>query len=203
MIAIARPCSLSHDASLLHDRFIEMLPRIKRYAVLAFMEQSPDVREEYVQEVVANAYVAFARLVELGKQDMAYATPLARYAIRQVRSGRRVGAKLNVRDVMSPANRNVRIESLDRFDRQDDEWKEALIEDRHAGPAEVAASRIDVAAWFRSMGRTKRRIARKLAMGEATSKVAVMFGLTPGRISQLRLELRESWAAFQGEVAVA
>ena len=30
-----------------------------------------------------------------------------------------------------------------------------------------------------------------------------MFGLTAGRVSQLRRELAESWAEFQGELAVA
>ena len=40
-------------------------------------------------------------MVQLSKQDVAYATPLAQYAIKQVRSGRRVGTKINIRDVSS------------------------------------------------------------------------------------------------------
>jgi hypothetical protein len=87
-------------------------------------------------------------------------------------------------------------------DASEGEWKEALIEDRKAGPAETAAARIDVAHWFRSLARKKRRIAQTLARGEGTGKVASMFGLTAGRISQLRGELAESWAEFQGELAV-
>jgi hypothetical protein len=143
------------------------------------------------------------RLVERGKESIAYATPLARFAIRQVCAGRRVGTKLNQGDVMSPANRCVVVESLVRFDQRDAEWKEALVEDRRAGPAEVAASRIDMAAWFRSLARKKRRIAQILAKGEATGKVARMFGLTAGRISQLRQELQKSWEEFQGGAVFA
>ena len=153
---------------------------------------------ERVQEVIANTYVAFSRLAQLGKEDLAFATPLAAYGVKQVYAGRRVGTSLNQRDVMSPANRQVSVESLDGFDWRDGAWKEALIEDRKAGPAEIAAARIDVAAWFRSLARKKRRIAQSLAQGESTSQVARLFGLTAGRISQLRQELAQSWAEFQG-----
>ena len=79
--------------------------------------------------------------------------------------------------------------------------RETLVEGRHAGPAETAAARIDLAAWFRSLARKKRRIARELARGEGTGNVARIFGLTAGRVSQLRRELAESWAEFQGEAA--
>jgi uncharacterized protein YerC len=60
-----------------------------------------------------------------------------------------------------------------------------------------------VAAWFRSLARKKRRIAKLLATGETTSKVASVVGLSPGRISQLRRELQTSWLVMQDELAVA
>ncbi len=143
--------------------------------------------------MVANAFVAFVRLAERDKVDLAYPTPLAQYAIRQVRAGRRVGSKLNVRDVSSRYAQRVKsfaVEQLGEFDDQQGVWREALIEDRQAGPAETAAARIDVADWFKSLGRNKRKIAKSLARGEATSTVARLFGLTAGRVSQLRQELK-------------
>ena len=143
------------------------------------------------------------RLVELGKQDVAYATPLAQYAIRQVRSGRRVGSKLNQRDVMSPANQRVYIERLDQYDTADGNWKEVVVEDRHATPADTAAARLDLAQWFRSLPRRNRRIAKVLAYGESTAAAAKQFGISPARVSQLRQELRQSWQALQGELAAA
>jgi hypothetical protein len=199
MISFAKPCSSTQS----HDKFLAMLPAIREQARLAFRAHNPEAKEELIAEVVANAFCAFARLVERGKQDVAHATPLAWYAIRQVRCGRRVGSAIKSRDVMSLANRHVVVEPLDWFDDQAGEWREALVEDKHAGPADTAAARIDVAAWFRSLGRTKRRIAKLLARGEATGTVAKKFGLSPGRISQLRAELQESWNEFQGELAVA
>jgi CO dehydrogenase/acetyl-CoA synthase epsilon subunit len=38
-----------------------------------------------------------------------------------------------------------------------------------------------------------------LAKGETTSETAKKFGVTPARVSQLRLWLKENWEGFQGE----
>ncbi len=182
--------------------FLAMLPTMKEIARYAFRAHRAEMREELIQEVIANAYLAYARLVAFGKQNVAYPTPLARYAIRQVCSGRRVGSRLNVRDVLSPAARGrVTLERLDQFDREG-EWKEAIVEDRKAGPAETAAARIDMAAWLQSLPRRARQIARMLANGESTSGAAKNFDVTLGHISQYRRELETSWRQFQGEAAV-
>ena len=42
-----------------------------------------------------------------------------------------------------------------------------------------------------------KQIAKDLAFGCSTSEVANKYGVTPGRISQLRRTLEESWVAFQ------
>ncbi len=184
-----------------HAAFLAMLPRIKLQARVAFRNRTIEAREELTQEVIANAYSAFARLVERGKVDSAFATPLAHYAIRHVRDGRRVGNKLNRRDLMSPANRRVRIERLDRYDSASSAWKEAIVADRRATPADTAAARLDLAEWFRSLPTRDRRIAKALAAGETTAEAARRFGVSPARISQLRHELRRSWRTLQGELA--
>jgi hypothetical protein len=202
MITFATPCASVQS----HDKFLAMLPAIREQARLAFRAHNPELKKELIAEVVANAFCAYERLVQRGKEDVAHPTPLSWYAIRQVRSGRRVGGKLRINDVTSPyarAARGIAVERLDQFDAEEGMWREVLVEDRRAGPAEIAASRIDVAAWFRSLDRTKRRIAKQLARGEGTGAVARMFGLSPGRISQLRAEFQQSWLTMQGEVAVA
>ena len=45
-----------------------------------------------------------------------------------------------------------------------------------------------------------RRIAVSLAVGNRTKEVARQFRLSPGRVSQLRRELHDSWQTFQGEL---
>jgi hypothetical protein len=155
-----------------------------------------------VEEVVVSSLAAYARLVERGKEELAFPSALARFAVAQVRQGRQVGARLNVRDVTSryaQQKKGFHVERLDQFDVTSDEWKEVLIEDRRATPAEVAASRIDFAAWLGTMTALRRKIALCLATGENTLDTARRFALSPGRISQLRREFRASWQAFHGE----
>jgi hypothetical protein len=184
-----------------HERFLEMLPLIRRQARLAFRRLQSDLKEELVEEAIANAFCRFSRLVRAGKEGRAFATPLADFAIRQVLAGRRVGTKFNVRDLTSPHRRSacrVVIERLDRFNSKEGEWKEVLVEDHRATPADVAAWRIDLTAWFRSLPRRHRRIAKVLAMGETTSEAARRFDVSLARISQFRGELRANWEEFQG-----
>ena len=99
------------------------------------------------------------------------------------------------------ARKRITVERLDVFDEREGEWKEVLLEDRHAGPAETAAARIDIAEWFARLPKKKRRIAQTLAKGETTKRTARQFRVTPGRISQMRRELQQAWRDFQGDAA--
>ncbi len=187
-----------------HAEFLQMLPTIQQYASTAFRHLKAEAKQEAVQDVTANALVAFVRLVELGKTDVAYPTVLAGYGISQFRSGRRVGTSLNVRDISSDycqRRKGVFVERLDRYDVQDSEWREIVVEDRQATPADIAATKIDFADWLQTLPRRQRRIAETLAMGETTSRTARMFHISPGRVSQIRRQLYEAWKTFQGESA--
>ncbi len=182
--------------------FEQMLPQIQRMAFGAFREKAPELREELAAEVVARAYCAFVRLVGQGRADIGYATPLAMFAVKQVKSGRRFGTKLNVRDISSEyaqMTKKITIQRLDRYDNQADMWRSVLVEDRHAGPAEIAATRIDFAAWLRSLSSRQRRMAMFLACGETTGAAARRFRVSPSRVSQIRKYLRKTWETFVGE----
>lgn len=186
----------------LNARFLKLFPTIRRQARVAFRHLPWHLREEFIAEVIANTYCSYVRLVQQGKADVAFATPLADYAIKHVRGGRQVGTRMNVRDITSRYCQNqkhVEIERLHRYDREEEEWLEILVEDRHAGPAQTAAMRIDFAAWLGKLPGKLRRIAEALALGEATKAVAGKFGLSPARISQLRRELKMSWDEFIGD----
>ncbi len=200
MIAVTK--SSRKTANAQHDeQFLTMVPAIQRYARSAFRNLRSQTREEAVCAVVADAFFAFRRLVELGKHDVAYATPLARFAVRRYWTGR-CACMPRGRDMMSQKARTARgivVERLDQFDEDAQHWRQALVEDRHAGPAEIAAARLDVAAWFRSLPRRSRRVAETLSLGNTTSHAARQFGVSRARVSQLRRELQASWQAFQGE----
>ena len=172
-----------------------MLPLIRSRAGLAFRKLDPESREDLIEEVVANAYCRLVRLVRHGKASLAYATPLANFAIRQVIAGRKVGSRSRIQDVTSPFARSSRGIHVERLDEQG-ALRSALVEDRRAGPAEIAAARIDVADWFHKMPDSHRGIAQALASGESTSDVARQFGLSSARVSQIRSLLKASWQRF-------
>ena len=73
------------------------------------------------------------------------------------------------------------------------------MEDRHAGPAEVAATRMDFDQWLQSLPKRLRKIATVLSTSETTSAMAKRFHLSEGRISQIRRELYNAWRRFVGE----
>jgi DNA-binding NarL/FixJ family response regulator len=204
MIVIAtKPQTVRCEVSAEHrERFLAMLPQICKQAGVACRMLGTEAKEEFVQSVVAAAYAAFVRLVELDKEDIAYATPLAQFGIKHVRCGRTVGTRLNVRDIGSPYAQIARGFLVERLDRRygNGLWKEILVEDHRAGPAETAAARIDIAAWFASLPRRNRAVASALASGDATCDVAEKYELSKSRVSQLRNELRTSWLDFQGEL---
>ena len=96
-------------------------------------------------------------------------------------------------------DRPVTVERLDKYDTEEDAWQEIVLEDRHAGPAEVACVRLDFAAWLKLLSRRYRRIAEVLAIGETTNAAARRFHVSAGRVSQIRKELKRVWERFQGE----
>ena len=99
---MVRTAAQSTSQPAWHQVFIAMLPAIVTHARISFRHLRPDARAEAIQEAVCNACCAVARLAELDKLDLAYPSPLARYAVAQVRDNRTVGGKLNRRDVLSP-----------------------------------------------------------------------------------------------------
>jgi hypothetical protein len=205
MIAANRSRSMNTKPDI-HAAFLAMLPAIRRSAQVAFRKLPPELRHDLIEEVVANSYVAFARLVERGQADRAAPSPLARFAIAQIRVGRQVGNRLRIREVLSKYaqhKKGFQVERLDHFSAEDGCWEEILVEDRRATPADVAACRIDFAEWLRRLTARLRRIALALATGETTSAAAKMFGVTPARISQIRDLLKKSWEAFQGGPEIA
>jgi hypothetical protein len=157
MIAPVRKRRSETAAPAWHAGFLAMLPTIATYARLAFRHHNPEARQEAVEECLANALVAYVRLVQLGKVNLAYPTVLARYAVAQVRDGRRVGGHLNIHDVSSAycqQRKKITMERLDKFDEEENQWREAVIVDTRTAPVpDIVAFRCDFADWVRLMYR--------------------------------------------------
>ena len=82
----------------------------------AFHDYDAEERDELIAQVIANCWAAFVALMDRGKEDVIFATPLARYAIRRVRAGRSLGRKQNTRDVSCPHAQKQLGGHLDRLD---------------------------------------------------------------------------------------
>ena len=181
-----------------------MLPAIRRHAEVSFRQLDPEACDDAVQETVANCFTAYARLVELDKEELAYPGPLAMHAVAQINVGRRVGSRWSSSDVSSPRCQQLRgvfVDRLDHFDPQEGEWEEIVVEDRRAGPSEIAAMRIDFRQWLGTLSHRDRRLAETLAAGETTQDAARMFRLTAARVSQLRRELHADLVPIPGRAA--
>jgi len=202
MIAIAKQNRSRKPTPAWHNRFLTMMPVIETHARCVFRHLDPEARQEAVQECIANALVAFVRLVQLKKANLAYPTVLARYAVAQVNDGRRVGGHVNIHDVSSWYCRQrtgVTVERLDHFDKASEEWHEAIVEDPHTPVFDQVWFRYDFPEWLSKLSSRNRRIALKLATSETTGRVARMFHVSAGRVSQLRKEFQRTWESFHGE----
>ena len=198
MIQSVRQLARSHA----HEMFMAMLPAIQNQVRIAFRDLWGEAREEAIQEAIANAFVAFVRLVQRGEAHKAFATVLARFAIAHVRAGRQVGSSLKARDVLSPyAQRKKRfvVERLERASCYEGQWSEAVVEDMRTPVADQAAFRVDFPVWLAQLPPRNRRLAMALAAGHTTGEVAQTFAISAARISQLRRELHDSWQRFHGE----
>ena len=198
-----RTVARTKAASAWHAGFMAMLPAFRRRARSAFCHLDEEAKEEAVTETVANALVAYVRMFEQGKLDTTHPGALARFAVAQVCDGRKVGNRLNGKDVLSrPAQKQhgFTVVPLQRFHERCGTWVEATIEDHNTPVPDQAAFRCDFPAWLATHSRRNRRIAQALALGHTTLEVARRFKLTAARVSQLRREFHDSWLNFHNEM---
>jgi hypothetical protein len=198
----------SADASVaaLHAAFLPILARVERHGRVYFRhEPCPDRRAELVAEMVALSWRWYLRLLERGKHPRRFPSALATFAARAVRSGRQLCGQGCGNDVLSPlaqARHGFAVGPLPpgssllgtAFD-------EALHDNASTPPDEQAAFRVDFPAWLRTRTDRDRRLIADLIRGERTLDAAGKYGLTAGRVSQLRREFHDDWRRFCGEGA--
>ena len=101
-----------------------------------------------------------------------------------------------------PLSRYGQIGNNIEVEPQSGNWINLMVQDKRAPVADQVAAKLDVGAWFATLTKRMKEIAKDLAFGCSTSEVAKKYGVTAGRISQLRRALEKSWATFQQEAAV-
>jgi hypothetical protein len=201
----------------LHHHFLLILPRIELHArVRSRHLVCPGQKEDFVCEAVALAWRSFLRLAERGKDATRFASALASFAVRAVRSGRRLCGQQRSKDAMSPVAQRLhgfRVERLTHPTRQGhdglfsdphgqdtrDAFEERLRDNTVTPPDEQAAFRIDHPVWLAQLGDRNRRIAEDMALDHSTRDLAARHRLSQGRISQLRREFHQDWRRFHGD----
>ena len=191
----------------LHTRFLSILPRIETHAKIYFRHVAcREKRADFVAETVALAWRWFQRLAERGKDATKFASTLASYAARAVKSGRRVCGQLSPKDVLSERaqqERGFAVGKLPDFSTlSENPLAEALIDNTCTPVPEQVVFRIDFPGWLMTRTERDRRLIQRMVMSERTKDLARKFGLSKARVSQLRQEYREDWDCY-GEEATA
>jgi hypothetical protein len=213
ILSTARPSNGDRSP---HDDFLALSPVVERHARVVFRGLGAEAREEAVAEAVAAAFEAHVALKARDRNPAAFPSTLATYSVRRVQDGRHVGGRRSSRDVLSrkaQQRRGFRVEPLPapprpaferpyaraRGQRKQGALEECLRDNRQTPVPDQVAFRIDFIAFLGALADRDRRMALALAEGHAAKQVASRFGLTPGRVTQLRQRWRRQWLAFQGE----
>jgi hypothetical protein len=188
--------------------FMKLLPAVQTHARIKFRKLRPEQREEAVQETIAAACMHYQLAAAQGKLHAVHPCTLADFAVRHVRTGRHVGGCHDrINDVLSPTCHRLRAIKVcgypaHSFDGTDG-WRQQALADRKMGVADLAVFRIDFAQWLKTLAHRDRRIIAALVAGHSGLWVADRFGVTPGRITQLRHRYQHLWLVFHGEPTAA
>jgi hypothetical protein len=203
----------SHQLADLHTRFLVLLPKIETHGRIYFRYLRPHRREEALQEMRALAWLWFLRLAQRGKDAGDYLSTFNDFLVRAVSSGRRVIGTEKAKDAMcvrTQKRRGFKVERLPKEFRasheslystvhgqqEHDAFEERLSDNSITPIPDQAAFRIDWPAWMQTQTERDRRIIDDLMAGERTFDVSQKYGLSPGRISQLRRRLHDDWEEF-------
>ena len=194
--------SASISTSGWQSGFLTVLPTVQTNAEIQFRRLPAEQRQEAIQEAISAAAVSYQILVAKGRAHDAYASTIATHAVQHVRSHRHVGGSQEAaRDVMSSVARRRHGFRLDLGNC--DRLQNMLTASRRSDVCELAAFRVDFDRWFSMFTRRDQKIITALASGECTKSVSEKFGISPGRVSQLRRRYEQQWLVFQGEEQAA
>ena len=196
--------AVARSLAKLQARFLQIRDRIEYHARIYFRHIRCSFKQaDYIAETIALAWKWFRRLAQKGKDARAFASVLASYAARAVRSGRRVTRQLNAKDVLSEQaqqRHGFYVGKIPDFSTlSENPLAEALIDNTRSPVPEQVQFRLDFPAWLRTRTDRDRRIIGDMMNGQRTLDLSRRYGISPGRISQLRRDFYEDWQRFCGE----
>ncbi|MGE3978923.1 MAG: helix-turn-helix domain-containing protein [Nitrospira sp.] len=184
-----------------HSNFLAALPRIALHARISFRQiRCSETKSDCISEVTSLCWKWWLRILHLGKDPSTFVSTIADYAVRAVRSGRRLCGTEKAKDVLSPSaqrRHNFTVQRLPDFATlTGNELTEALHDNTRSSVPDQVQFRMDFPAWLVTHTARNRKIVVEMAKGERTQVLARKFGVSPARVSQLRRELHEGWQKF-------
>jgi len=203
MIATAAVPSSLPTPEALQAGFLGLLPRIERHARVVFRDvHCVHNKDEWIAETIALAWSWYCQLLRQGKEAVVFPSVLASYAARCVRRGRRLCGQEKLHEVLSTAAQRHHGYAVERLPDVEtlttSPYQEALADNTQSPVPDQAAFRIDFATWLRRLSQRERDLIADMARSERTRDLARRYGLSPGRISQLRRALHADWQHFVG-----
>jgi len=193
----------SRSAVPWQSRFLNVLPAVQTHAAIRFRHLRPQCRQEAIEEAIAAACVSYQVLAARGRLHAAHPGTLADYAVKHVRSGRHVGgSQERRRDLLSAVcqrDNGFTVQPLGPSADGSTGWRCLASGGRNTSVPDLAAFWIDFHCWVSLLGGRDRKIVAALASGERPTAVAQRFGISNGRVSQLRRRYEHDWQMFQRE----
>jgi hypothetical protein len=206
------------DPTALHQHFLTILPVVQRHGQVYFRHLNAEAKEEAIAEMVALSWCWFLRLIDQEKDASEFPTAIATYAAKAVNSGRRLCGQQKAKDVLSrraqrrhgfvvealPASGSRSFESiygLVHGQQEIDAYEERLRDNSQTPPPDAAAFRLDFPHFLDTLTRRDRQLAMFLSLGHSAKQAAAKFGLSQGRVTQIRQRLCKEWYALHGETA--
>lgn len=192
------------DTAALQNLFFVALPRIARHARFYFryLKREHD-HDDAVAEAVALAWKWFIRLVQQGKHPKEFVSAIAAFAARALKGGRRLCGQEKANDVLSRQAQARRGFLVSRFPESStltgNALEEALHDNATTPVPDQVSFRLDFPAWLSTRSSRDRELIGELITGERNQDTARRFGISPSRISQLRLAYLADWRLFCDE----
>jgi hypothetical protein len=207
----------SRSPEQLQVAFLALVPNIEKHARNAFgYYKCANQKDDKVAEAVALAWKWFVRLHKRGKNASTFPVVFASLVARAVAGGRRIAGGEPAGDVLSKLAQRKHGFSVKGLSDSDgipihqlfsdphaqktiDTLEERLADNTQTPVPDQAAFRIDFPAWMRTLSARERLLAQAMMREEGTNDLSRKFGVSAGRISQIRSELRTEWARFCGD----
>ena len=200
----AAPPRVTPSVSRLQARFLQIRDRIETHARIYFRNiKCWFEKADLIAETIALSWKWFRRLAQKGRDATEFASTLACYAARAVKYGRRITRQLKAKDVLSEVAQQrlgFYVGKIPDFSTlSENPLAEALIDNTRSPVPEQVQFRLDFPAWLRTRTQRDRRIIGDMMIGQRTLDLSKKYGISPGRVSQVRREFHDDWQRFCGE----